>query len=107
MEAEKEYKRLNTMAEPFFEMMAPLLGEEDQPLSGLDAQRMSSLQETLTELVQGLSFTKYRGDQLLGRIEALAGYVADQVVEAVQSRNLGNPHLPEIRKQVWRAISAL
>jgi hypothetical protein len=29
------------------------------------------------------------------------------VVEAVQSRNLGNPHLPEIRKQVWRAISAL
>ncbi|MEJ6570266.1 MAG: hypothetical protein QNL80_15490 [Akkermansiaceae bacterium] len=107
VEAEKEYKRLNTMAEPFFEMMAPLLGEEDQPLSGLDAQRMSSLQETLTELIQGLSFAKYRGDQLLGRIEALAGYVADQVVEAVQSRNLGNPHLPEIRKQVWRAISAL
>ncbi len=106
-EAEKEYVRLKAMAEPFFEMMAPLLGEDDQPLSGLDAQRMSSLQETLTELVQGLTFAKYRRDQLLGRMEALASYVTDQVVKAVQARNLGNPYLEQIRQQVWRAISAL
>ena len=106
-EAEQEHVRLKAMAEPFFEMMAPLLGEDDKPLSGLDAQRMSSLQETLTELVQGLSFAKYRRDQLLGRMEALASYVTDQVVKSVESRNLGNPHLPQIRKQVWRAISVL
>ncbi|MDB4271262.1 hypothetical protein N9259_00475 [bacterium] len=106
-DAEKEHARLKVMAEPFFEMMAPLLGEDDKPLSGLDAKRMASLQETLTELVQGLSFAKYRRDNLLGRLEALASYVTDQVVEEVQARNLGNPHLPQIRKQVWLAISSL
>jgi len=106
-EAEREHVRLKAKAEPFFEMMAPLLGVDDKPLTGLDEMRMTSLQETLTELVQALSFAEYRRDQLMGRMEALSSYVTDQVVESVQARNLGNPHLPQIRTQVWRAISAL
>lgn len=103
-EAQAEYQRLNAKAEPFFEKMAPLLDEEDAGLTGLEASRVNSLKETLAECVQALTFAKYRRDNLRERMVAVVTYVGDEMVESVRARNLANPHLGTIERQVKSAL---
>lgn len=103
-EAESEYQRLNAKAEPFFEKMAPLLGDEERGFDGFEAARINSLKQTLTECVQAVTFAKYRRDALHQRLVALIGYITDEAVETVRSRNLANPHLGSIEQGVRSAL---